>query len=68
MRPEPSTEAEVSTIPLCDFCLLEGQLVEAEYDGRTKSGPWAFMCSQHFQSNGAGLGLGKGQRIILGKA
>lgn len=44
----------------CDFCYSI-----AKYDGKTKTGPWAFMCNQHFKQYGLGLGLGKGQQLIL---
>ena len=42
----------------CNFC--EG---EAEYDGKTIYGPWAFMCFRCFEAFGVGLGLGKGQKL-----
>lgn len=42
----------------CDFC---GK--EAEYDGKTKFGPWAYMCQQCFARYGIGLGLGRGQKL-----
>ncbi len=31
----------------CDFCNND-----AVYDGKTKFGPWAFMCEKHFDSYG----------------
>jgi len=46
----------------CDFC---GDT--AKYDGRTKLGPWAYMCQECFKRHGIGLGLGKGQRLIVVK-
>lgn len=42
----------------CDFCKEI-----AMYDGKTKIGPWAFMCLKHFKEYGIGLGMGKGQEI-----
>jgi len=42
----------------CQFC---GN--EAKYDGRTKYGPWAYMCENCFETRGVGLGLGKGQKL-----
>lgn len=36
---------------------------EAKYDGKTKIGPWAYMCEPCFSSYGIGLGLGKGHKI-----
>jgi hypothetical protein len=45
----------------CDFCEKQ-----AHYDGRTnQKGIWAYMCEDHFRQYGVGLGLGKGQRLIL---
>ena len=44
---------------VCDFC---GQ--KAYYDGRTKAGPWAFMCESDFKKHGVGLGTGHGQKLI----
>ena len=44
----------------CNFCSKE-----AKYDGRTKMGAWAFMCSSCFKKYGVGLGLGKGQKIRM---
>ena len=48
----------VLTFPGCDFC--PGL---AEYDGKTKAGPWAYICGDHFKMLGVGLGLGKGQQL-----
>ena len=48
----------VRMIKFCDFCKEV-----AVYDGKTRMGPWAFMCEYHFMMNGIGLGLGKGQRL-----
>lgn len=39
--------------------------VPAHYDGATIHGPWAYMCETHFESDGIGLGLGRGQRLIV---
>ena len=55
-----SVTARVSTLPSCDFCPKT-----AAYDGRTKMGPWAFMCPNHFVDYGTGVGLGKGQRLVV---
>lgn len=55
------TVAKVYEIPGCDFCDKK-----AEYDAATKFGPWAFMCSSHWELHGPGsLGLGRGQRLEL---
>jgi len=42
----------------CQFC---GD--EAKYDGKTKVGPWAWMCEKCFIRYGVGLGMGKGQKL-----
>lgn len=55
------TIARMSKIPNCDFC---GD--KAEYDAKTKFGPWAYMCGTHWHLSGLGqLGLGRGQRLVL---
>jgi len=46
----------------CDFC---GK--NAFYDGKTIKGPWAFMCEEHFNLYGVGLGIGKGQILKIDK-
>ena len=43
----------------CDFC---GGL--ASYDGKTKSGPWAYMCGSCAGHHSLGVGTGVGQRLI----
>ncbi len=57
---KPHTEVIVTRLPKCDFC---GSTVR--YDGKTRMGPWANMCPAHFKMYGYGLGLGKGQKLIL---
>ena len=54
-----TAEVRVPKLPTCDFCSAE-----AEYDGKTVMGPWAYMCRAHFEVLGVGLGLGKGQRLV----
>lgn len=50
----------VSSLPICDFC---GKT--AEYDAKTKHGPWANMCKDCFKTMGIRLGMGCGQRLVL---
>lgn len=58
----------VTRIPDCDFCAKEGKKVPAVYDAATTFGAWANMCENHFMVHARyGLGLGKGQRLILRK-
>lgn len=59
------TSVKVKRLPTCDFCNEKEQTTPARYDGRTNFGPWANMCQRHFDSYGIGLGLGKGQRLVL---
>lgn len=59
------TTARVYELPKCDFCKDQGVDREAHYDGRTVNGMWAFMCTEHFNAIGSGLGMGRGQRLIL---
>ena len=60
------TVAYVATMPMCDICKVNGDpTVPAQYDGKTKSGPWANMCLTHFTLHGVGLGVGMGQKLML---
>jgi hypothetical protein len=63
------TEAVVAVRPDCDVCkhhAVPGSKPEpAVVDGRTTFGPWAYMCEAHFAAVGTGLGLGKGQRLVV---
>jgi len=59
---ENHTKVEVPKLPDCDFC---GDV--AHYDGKTKLGPWANMCEPCFSENGIGLGLGRGQELVVQK-
>ena len=60
MPKAPHTEVKVPKLPKCDFCSSQ-----AHYDGKTRMGPWAWMCPAHFRAYGIGLGLGRGQKLIL---
>jgi hypothetical protein len=53
------TEVVLSSKKKCDLC---GDL--AEYDGKTKSGPWAYMCKECMMRHGTGMGTGKGQKLM----
>jgi len=60
------TEIKVNYLPKCDVCQLHyNENADAHYDGRTQSGEWAYMCEDCFKVHGVGLGLGKGQRLIV---
>jgi len=66
-----STETTVAVAPDCDICkaLRYAEPKKAEFDARTQSGSWAFMCSDHFELHGLGkLGTGYGQRLVLKEA
>lgn len=63
---EKMTETKYPAFPTlyCDLCNQRGALLTpAKYDGKTKIGPWAFMCDECFSKWGVGLGIGKGQKI-----
>ena len=62
-----NTETTVAVYPDCDLCPPGLQRV-ARFDGKTNMGPWAYMCDTHFRAHGVGLGLGRGQRLILADA
>ncbi len=57
--------ATVTELPNCGLCEMKGRTEPAEYDGRTAIGQWAFMCQQHYDQYGVGLGTGKGQKLVL---
>ena len=66
--PQDLTETQVARLPACDICKVEFSSSEpnlAAYDGKTTSGPWAYMCEDHFDGHGVGLGTGRGQRLVL---
>lgn len=70
MSKREGTVAEVATLPLCDFCKAHkpDSEVKADFDGKTRQGPWANMCATHYGLFGIGLGVGKGQRLVLAVA
>lgn len=55
----------VAVLPNCDFCQETGTTKPAAVDGKTVFGPWANMCDEHFQQHGIGLGLGRGQQLVV---
>lgn len=58
----------VAELPPCDIHgLTRDTVVPARYDGATRQGPWAYMCDGCFTTHGVGLGLGRGQRLFLGR-
>jgi len=57
-----STTVTVHELPRCDFCHRT-----ATFDGRTRYGGWAYMCQDHFRRFGVGLGVGKGQNLLLSR-
>ena len=71
LKPEKPSVKEPNTsylhqIPDCDICRTMGVTVEALYDAMMSStGQWAYMCDKHMQERGAGLGVGRGQRLAL---
>ena len=56
------TQVIVSELPQCDIAECS---FSARYDARTVYGSWANLCALHFKIHGTGLGLGKGQELIL---
>jgi hypothetical protein len=62
-----SEETLVARLPQCDICFYVYGIkdIPALYDGQTTSGSWANMCQECFETNGTGLGTGRGQRLIV---
>ena len=59
-------EVKVATIIPATSAPAECQLCNVPtpdtfVDGRTRMGPWGYMCLPCHRTNGVGLGLGKGQ-------
>jgi hypothetical protein len=52
-------------LPNCDTHPLDQPPELAAYDGKTRMGPWGYMCEECFEKFGVGLGVGRGQRLIL---
>jgi hypothetical protein len=49
---------KLAVLPKCDFCDKP-----AHYDGKTKFGPWANMCKDHFKIHGIGISSGLVTRL-----
>lgn len=58
-----SDRVQMDSLPWCQFD--HGHPTPARYDGKTRQGPWAYMCALHFTLNGLGLGTGFGQVLFL---
>jgi len=56
-----STEVKVAALPDCDIC----QKAKAQYDAKTITGQWGYMCQQCYDVHGLGLGLGVGQKLVV---
>ena len=54
--------ARVPKLPQCDVPMCTQVAV---VDGKTVYGHWAYMCPRHFRTLGVGLGLGRGQVLVL---
>jgi hypothetical protein len=59
------TSVVVATIPDCDLCKQVGVTKPAYADASLTLGSWGYVCLQHFNEYGKGLGLGRGQRLLL---
>ncbi len=57
-------EVIVERLPKCDFCESD-----ANYDAKTRPGPWANLCEMCWKQYAAStlLGIGIGQRLVLGR-
>ena len=53
-------------LPICQFSFAHpGRRLTATVDGKTRDGPWAYMCDECHDRFGVGLGTGRGQRLTL---
>jgi hypothetical protein len=59
------TSVVVSKIPPCDVCKQGGVTAPAYADAALTLGSWGYVCVEHFNQYGKGLGLGRGQRLLL---
>ena len=59
--------AYVRAYPDCYFCKENFFVIPAKYDGKTEFGFWTYMCKEHMRLHGIGLGMGKGQMLIIRK-
>ncbi len=67
---EQYEEVIIHNYPDCDFCKKDCEdgaktPRKAKYDGKTTLGAWTYMCQEHFDVHGVGLGLGRGQRLLV---
>lgn len=61
------TEVKMTERKECDLCKHERREKpkQAEYDARIYgSTSWAWMCQEHFDIYGMGLGTGLGQKLV----
>ena len=64
-------QVKMIELPACDICKAQGRKQTAEYDAKTASGPWAYMCQlcwSMFSAYPGKLGTGMGQRLVLRSA
>lgn len=61
------TQTYVPHLPKCDMPQHKEKKVDAHFDAKTTYGVWAYLCRPCFNKYGTGLGLGKGQKLILAK-
>lgn len=58
--PDVYEEVAVAELPPCAYCSSP-----ARYDAKTYFGTWAYLCLGHFLLYGVGLGLGRGQHLVI---
>lgn len=61
------SEINKDELECCDICKVRKLMIIATVDGKTKLGPWVYMCEDCFREFGVGIGLGRGQRLIYNK-
>jgi hypothetical protein len=61
MATKNGTEVVVTRLPKCDIHPDR----DARYDFASTMGQWMYGCETCYRTHGRGLGIGKGQRLVL---
>jgi hypothetical protein len=59
--PEFEANLGVTRLPTCEFCLDRSEF----YGDTARGARKAYMCGRHFKQHGAGMGDGRGFRLVM---